>query len=169
MAPTGVHGKRTPKDRVEVQCKVTADRRHRCLASRLAVLVANTRDEGHVAGQRLVRDDAERVDVGGWPRGVSRFPLFGRLVLRGAYRGIAGGELVDPEVEQLGKQPARALDHHDARRAQVAMNDPAIVRELDHLCEAVEERRELCQRHRPMPLKPLFEHDASRQLHRDPC
>jgi hypothetical protein len=76
--------------------------------------------------------------------------------------------LGDPEVEQLGDQTVRILDYHHVRWLQVAMYDPSLVRGLDHLSDALEERNELFERHRPVRLQPVRECNAVHKLHRDP-
>jgi serine/threonine protein kinase len=139
MAIFGSLGERTLKDPVELRREVIAERRHRCIAV------------VRVSGQGLVGDDAERMDIG--------CP---------SHPGIAAGEPVDPEAEQLGDQTARALDHHHVRGLQVEMFDPSLVRGLDHLRDALEERHEPCERHRPVRLQPALERDALHQLHRNP-
>jgi len=48
------------------------------------------------------------------------------------------------------------------------MDDAAIVRRMNHLGEALEERHELVERHRPVCGQPLLERDAVDQLGREP-
>jgi hypothetical protein len=76
--------------------------------------------------------------------------------------------LGEPEVEELGQQAAAALHHHHVGGLQIAVHDPAFVRGLHGIGDALEERHELLERHRPVLLDPRGQRDALDQLHRDP-
>ncbi|HEX3765159.1 MAG TPA: hypothetical protein VHW23_40965 [Kofleriaceae bacterium] len=127
--------------------------------------------------------DADRLSLGGPdPRGDGAVDQAGRRVrrLRRAQAGELGaalgrralGDLIeglgDAEVEQLGQQAAAALDHHDVRRLDVAVDDAALVRGVHRVRHALEERDELVEWHRPVLLEPRGQRDALNQLHRDP-
>ena len=77
-------------------------------------------------------------------------------------------QLGDAEVEELGQELAGALDHHHVRRLEVAVHDAALVRGLDHLRDAVEERHQLLDRQRSALAQPAVERGALHHLHRDP-
>jgi hypothetical protein len=96
------------------------------------------------------------------------FAVFAVFVglLTGPTRGAEA--LRDPEVEQLGEQPAPALDHHDVRGLEVTMHDAALVGGVHHIGDVLEERNELRQGHRPSRLQVRAERDAVDALHRDP-
>ncbi len=115
---------------------------------------------------RGVRARALGLPPGGAQRR-GRHRLGARGVLRQERPGLVG-QLGDPEVEQLGEQAPVALDHHHVRGFQVAVDDPALVGGVDDIGDALEERHELRERHRPVRLQPVVEGDALHQLHRDP-
>src|SRR5262245_43832521 len=61
------------------------------------------------------------------------------LISVGIRRHLGGAiPLGDPEIEELGKQaPPPALDHHDVRWLQVAVDDPQLVHGVDDLAEGL--------------------------------
>ena len=98
--------------------------------------------EGHVAGERLVDDDAERVDVGARVYVGSLRALFGRHVLRRADDEVGRGQariglvygllnLGDAEVQDLRPvAAARGLFEHDVVALEVAVDDALGVRRV---------------------------------------
>jgi hypothetical protein len=77
-------------------------------------------------------------------------------------------ELGHAEVEQLGQQTPRALDDHDVRRLEVAVHDARVVRALDDLRDALEQRHELLGRQRAALVEPARKRRPVHHLHRDP-
>src|SRR3954469_14475926 len=101
MAIFGTLGERTLKGLVEVRREVTAERRHRCIAVALVILVERIRAEWQASGQCFVGDDAERIDSGCRAHGKGTPPLLGCHVCRELGPGIAVDESIEPEVKQL--------------------------------------------------------------------
>ena len=86
--------------------------------------------ERHAAGEQLVEDDADRVEVGALADRVA-LRLLGREVLRGAHdrpglRHVRRAGAGDAEVGDL--RAALVVDD-DVVRLEVAVDDPALVRE----------------------------------------
>ena len=83
------------------------------------------------AGERLVEDHADRVEVGGGGR-LEALGLLGREVLGGAEHRAGLGDLRGAgagDAEVGDPRAALAVDEH-VLRLEVAVDDPALVREL---------------------------------------
>ena len=123
--------------------------------------------ERQLAGQRLVREDAERVESRARVDRCRIAPLLGRHVERRARsrasrvsrasrrRRVSRDpgrrrQLGDAEVEQLGQQPPGARQHHHVRRLEIAVDDALLVRGVDDLADALEQRHEPLERQRPL-------------------
>jgi hypothetical protein len=135
--------------------------------------------------QHLVRDEAERPDVG--RRGdlgrddlalllcdllPGRAELLGRRVggradvRRRLRHGV--GELRDPEVEHLERDALlRVLREEQVLRLEVAVKDPRGVRLVERVCELLEHARDERGAERPLALDARVEPLAREQLHRE--
>lgn len=102
---------------------------------------------------RLFDAQTEREDVGRrTDRAVCRVPLLGRGVTWGEPGGAGDREIRravrHPEVEDLRRHRRPGADHHDVRRLEIAMHDPARVRERERVDDRLEDRAELVRRER---------------------
>ena len=148
---------------------LSCHRRHRLLRD----LLERDRDrrlgvERQLPGQQLVEHDPDRVQVGARVDGMA-LRLLRREVLSGAHDRAGLGHLGrsgarDPEVRDL-RAPLVVDDH--VVRLDVAVHDPAPVREargLEDLQHQVDGERRL---ERPVVAHDLLEVAAGQELHRD--
>ena len=134
--------------------------------------------ERHAAGQELVEDRPQSVDVGaGVDVEIVQLRLLGRHVFQRADEradlGVdapigqprAGG-LGDAEVDHLGHRPAVVEGDQDVRRLQVAVDHALLVGVLHRLADRDEQRQPLARRE-PGPVAILGDRHALDQLHHE--
>src|SRR5262249_40372931 len=92
-------------------------------------LVEARRGEGHAAGEQLVEDHPQGVDVGGGADGVGA-PLLGGHVVRRADDGPAGPRLGGGEEDgqaEVGGGRLAGAGEQDVLGLEVAVDDPLVV------------------------------------------
>ena len=124
------------------------------------------RIERQAAGQELVEQHAERVDVG------ARVDLFGADLLGRHVRGRAHAQagrrqigaaegvvdqLGDAEVEQLEAEPASARHAHHVRRLEISVHDADAVRGGERRSEVLHDREHVGDRNRAALAQLLLE------------
>ena len=158
------------------------DRRHLGEPRRLPEQVAGhdrlqrVADERRDAGEHLVRDHAQRVDIGAVvdvPRAVD---LLGRHVVRRAdhraglgqllARALGPDELRDPEVEQLHLDAAVDVLEPDVVGLEIAVDEALVVRRLERAQRLLEDRERLGPRQRA-PADPRRQRLAFEVLHHE--
>ena len=126
--------------------------------------------EGERAGEDLVQDDAQRVDVaavvGGFAAG-----LLGGHVIDGADDGAGLGH-GRPRLErardaEVGDEGVPVAVDQDVLRLEVAVHDPGLVRRLERLGDLARQRQRPFDRQRPLALQQRFEIFPLDELHRD--
>ncbi len=138
--------------------------------------------ERPVAGQQLVEDEADGVDVaaGVDPRRVAHDLLGAHVLGRAQQVALLGQVLVavapldlqelgDAEVEDLQHllTGRPAVDEHQVGRLEVAVDDPVLVGHLEDVAELVEDPRRPVERHRDAGLQDRLEAPAPDVIHLD--
>jgi hypothetical protein len=124
--------------------------------------------ERHVAGEHLVEDDADRVEIGGSGH-LRAASLLRREVVGGAHDRAGLGHLRragarDAEVGDL--QPLFGADQ-DVVRLDVAVDDPVLVREAERRQDLPRVRDRLCGTQAAVLSDQLLQARSVDDLHRD--
>ena len=123
--------------------------------------------ERHAAGERLVEDHADRVDVRA-RRGRLALRLFRRDVLRRPHHGTGGGDvraLAGAGDAEVGDACSALVVDQDVLGLQVAVHDPLAVREAGRVQDLTGEVDRILRAH--PPLDQVLERRAVDVLHRD--